>query len=252
MAHDVIYNRFSLVYDELMQGVDYDAWATYLDDLLRARGVGEGGLVLECACGTGAVTTRLSQRGYRMVGSDQSGSMLERAQENARRQGLRIPFVQQDMRTIQAHRLADAVICACDGVNYLTRVADVRAFLHNAHAALKEGGALLFDVSSAHKLAHTLGCNTFGEASDRCVYLWRNQFDENSRLLEMQLTFFIREGEGYARFDETHIQRAHTQEELTRLLHETGFTDVEAYGAFTRDAPSPESERIQFVACKNT
>ena len=64
----------------------------------------------------------------------------------------------------------------------------------------------------------------------------------------MRLTFFQREGDGrYRRFAERHIQRAHTQEELTHALERAGFS-VQVFDAFTRKAPGPESQRLQFVA----
>ena len=78
--------------------------------------------------------------------------MLAAAQEKMRRMGLRIPFVQQDMRALRTHRKMDAVVCCCDGVNYLTGPDDLGAFFRSAHACLRDGGLLLFDVSSAYKL----------------------------------------------------------------------------------------------------
>ena len=190
------YGRFAAVYDELMHGVDYEGWADYLTDLLTAAGVPAGGAVVDCACGTGEITLRLQKRGFGLTGADRSGEMLAAAQKKARTAGIKIPFIEQDMRALCVHKPVDAVVCACDGVNYLLTGGDVHAFFSAVYGALKPGGVLLFDVSSAYKLENVLGMNTFGEDTGNCAYLWRNAFDPRTRLLEMNLTFFTPVGDG--------------------------------------------------------
>ncbi|MFR0882505.1 MAG: class I SAM-dependent DNA methyltransferase [Christensenellales bacterium] len=110
-----MYGDFAGMYDPLMKDVDYDSWAEYL---LRFMGA-EKLRVTDCACGTGEITLRLARAGHIMTGVDISGDMLRIASEKARRAALKIPFVEQDMRKLALHRPQDAIICACDGVNYL-------------------------------------------------------------------------------------------------------------------------------------
>ena len=245
------YQAFASYYDRLMTDVDYALWADYLKDLLQENGVLPGEAVLDCACGTGELTLRLYTAGYRMTGSDISVQMLELAQQKARKAGAKIAFVQQELQSVRIHRRVSAITCACDGVNYLLSKEDVLSFFCAANRALKDGGVLLFDVSSAYKLEHVLGGQTFGEDEPICTYLWQNCFDPISRLLEMRLAFFTPDGKGtYKRFDERHVQRAHTQEELTELLTQAGFSVTGVYDAFTKHAPDETCERIQFVAQK--
>lgn len=245
------YEEFAAYYDRLMADVDYAAWANYLADLLRQGGVLPEQAVLDCACGTGEITLRLHRAGYRMTGTDASERMLELAAQKARKAGAKIAFACQRMQDMCVHKPVSAITCACDGVNYLLSTAEVEAFFNSAHCALKEGGLLLFDISSAYKLEHVLGGQTFGEDEADCTYLWQNCFDPKTRLLEMRLAFFTPNGSGvYKRFDERHVQRAHMQEELTGLLQQAGFSIEGVYDAFTKEAPTPTSERIQFVARK--
>lgn len=247
------YEEFAAYYDRLMADVDYAAWAAYLADLLAQNGVLPEQALLDCACGTGEITLRLHQAGYRMTGADASARMLEIAAQKARKAGAKIAFVRQEMQRICVHKPVSAITCACDGVNYLLSLAEVEAFFQSAYGALKDGGLLLFDVSSAYKLEHILGGQTFGEDGADCTYLWQNCFDPMTRLLEMRLAFFTPNGSGaYKRFDERHLQRTHTQEELTSLLIKTGFEVIGVYSAFSKDAPKKDSERIQFVARKTS
>ena len=248
---DAEYGRFAAVYDSLMRSVNYDAWAAYIVSLLAEKNVRPGDSILDCACGTGELSVRLSKRGFLVTGIDRSEEMLEIAQKKARLAGQKIPFVCQDMRALSLHKPVSAVVCACDGVNYLLTKKDVGAFFDSAFAALKPNGAMLFDVSSAYKLECVLGGQTYGEDTSECAYLWQNAFDPESRLIEMNLSFFVPDGAGkYTRFTERHVQRAHTVEELQSALVKSGFTDCRVYEAFTRSEPNAASERIQFSAGK--
>lgn len=237
------YGQFAALYDSLMRDVDYDGWAAYLVSFLSP-----GTAVADCACGTGEITLRLARQGFRVTGVDISSAMLEVAAGKARGAGLSIPFIRQDMRRLILHKPCGAVVCACDGVNYLDGPESAFRFFQAARKALEPGGLLLFDISSAYKLAHVLGCNTFAEEEGDCAYIWRNAYDDVSRLLEMELTFFQKEESGlYRRFEERHIQRAHSLEELLEGLERAGFEAL-VYEAFTSDPPKAESERLQFVA----
>ncbi|MBQ2699907.1 MAG: methyltransferase domain-containing protein, partial [Clostridia bacterium] len=84
-----MYQRFSSVYDLLMQDVDYTAWAEYLCSILKMEGIEEGATILECACGTGELTWRLYERGYSLIATDLSPDMLQIAQEKCRKKGFR-------------------------------------------------------------------------------------------------------------------------------------------------------------------
>lgn len=240
------YSAFAAGYDRMMGDVDYNGWANYMDGFLKEAGAKT---VLECACGTGSLTVRLARMGYAVTGSDLSEDMLMVARQKALDAGLRfLPFVCQDMRRIALHKPVDAVVCACDGVNYL--LDGVEDFFRAAHAALKPGGILLFDVSSAHKLSTILANNTFAATGEDWAYIWENTWHPRLNRVDMLLTGFLKQGAGYARFEEHHSQRAYSEEELRAALESCGFRDIEVYEAFTRDEPSPTAERLQFVARK--
>lgn len=245
-----MYTAFATIYDELMGDVNYIAWANLYGKIMNHFGIKEG-MVAECACGTGGLTIPLSRLGYKMTGIDLSREMLFEAATKARREGLPIPFVQQDMRQMKLHRPMDAVLCTCDGVNYLTGEKDVKAFFKAAYEALRPGGGLFFDVSTPYKLGNTLGDNLLMQDTPRITYLWSNHFDQATRLLNMDLCFFIKDGDGrYDRMDERQTQRGHTMEELAEWLKETGFTAPQVYGEKDMSAPTANEMRWHFAATK--
>ena len=240
------YSAFAAGYDRMMEDVDYDGWARYIDGFLKEAGAKT---VLECACGTGSLTVRLGRMGYGITGSDLSEDMLMIARQKALDAGLRfLPFVCQDMQKISLHKPVDAVVCVCDGVNYL--LDGPEDFFRAACAALRPGGLLLFDVSSTYKLSAILANNTFAATGDDWAYIWENTYHPRADRVDMLLTGFLKQGTGYARFEEHHSQRAYAQEELTAALQSCGFGEIEVYEAFTREAPSATAERLQFTARK--
>ena len=238
-----MYSNFARVYDSLMESVDRKAWLEYIISLFGDAKIER---VADCACGTGALSIPLAKRGYKVTGLDASEEMLRIAAGNARAERVNVPFVCQDMRRLALHRPADAVL----GVNYLT-LKGAESFFANAYAALREGGMLLFDISSRYKLSTILGNNTFAEDESAAAYIWKNAYDEQTKQIQMELTLFEKQADGrYVRFNESQIQRAHSQREMEGALKRAGFERIEAFDAFTFDAPNEKSERIQFRAIK--
>lgn len=243
-----MYDEFATVYDEFMDDFDYPAWADYYLALLSSRRC-PGGEICECGCGTGSLSLELKRRGAELICSDISDSMLRVASDKARRAGLSVRFVRQDMRRLALPHPVDAVICACDGVNYLLKPGDVKAFFSSARAALKPGGVLAFDISSRYKLEHVLGNGFFGEERPDAAYLWQNTFDPQRCQVTMDLTFFVSAGGGlYRRFAERQVQRAHDAQEILCWLRETGFEDPQVYGDRTFELPREDELRLHFCA----
>lgn len=243
------YTDFAAFYDAMMHDVDYRIWVARIDAIIREQMTNRSELsIVDCACGTGEISCGLAKLGYRVTGVDNSSDMLRFAQDKARRLGLHIPFVCMDMRHFALHKRVDVVNCSCDGVNYLTSRSAVNAFLKSANDALKTCGLLTFDISTRFKLAEVLGGNCFGEDLPACTYLWRNAYDPAEKLLQMDLHIFAREADGrYRRFDEQHIQRAHSDTEIRSMLDENGFDVLAVYDDLTDRPADVRTERALYV-----
>lgn len=244
------YEAFAAIYDTLMDDFDYPSWAEYYVQLMARMGVVPKKMC-ECACGTGSLTVQFAAMGMRVTGVDLSEKMLELAQKKARLNGVQAMFVCQDMCALQLPRPVEALLCTCDGVNYLADDDRVRAFFERAYASVKRGGVFAFDISSPHKLKDVLGNGFFGEERDEVAYLWSNRYDDKDDTVTMDLTFFVHEGdELYRRFSETHVQKAHDPEKLKQLLEEAGFRDVRIYGDKTFEDPKGDENRIHIAAIR--
>ena len=222
-----MYSEFAELYDELMDDVDYARETEKYLSMLRSVCPAARELC-DCATGTGKMAIGFAKRGMKVIASDLSQEMLRVAQKNAMKAGFPVRFIAQDMCSVSLPHRVDAVTACCDGVNYLLTEEKLALFLRSAFDALKPGGALLFDISSYDKLAHTLGDRFYGEDRDDVTYLWQNSWNEKERCVTMDLSFFVKLPDGlYRRFEEEHIQRAWLPDEITGAIAQAGFTGIQ-------------------------
>ena len=240
------YQYLADVYDHMMYDVDYDAWASYLHALLQRHGAKR---VYEAACGTGALTQRLYDMGYDIIASDISEAMLRAAAEKARKTSRDIRYVRQDLCHIEPPRPMDAIVCACDGLNYVN-MDGAKSFASSAYAALKPGGLLLFDISTRYKLKDVMDGQVYYDDSDDAACIWQNRFNEDAGMLTMDVTLFIRRGTLFERLSEQHEQYAHDIERLRRVVLEAGFSSADVLEAFTENMVTEQTQRAQFVCIR--
>ena len=244
-----MYRDFAYVYDELMKDVDYDAWVDFIEKVFQTYQVRPARIV-DLACGTGNITSRLASRGYMLTGVDISNEMLGIAREKSRKQGLFLQYINQDIRELQLHGLVDVIVCMCDGVNYILDDTDLKQVFERVYQYLRPGGLFLFDISSHYKLSEILANNLMAETEGDVNLVWFNNFDEKTNILQMDLTFFVRQGDLFKRFYETHFQRAYKNNEIIDLLRQVGFNIDKVCADFSLDPPSKDSERIFFCSVK--
>lgn len=246
----MIYANFASVYDRLMQDVPYDRWVENLGEIFRRYGIG-GGKVLDLGCGTGNVAVPLAQKGYRVTALDLSPEMLSLAEQKAREAGVKIIFTCQDMREMVVPGEFDLVISMCDSMNYLLADGELRQVFARAAGVLRDGGFLVFDLNSAHKLEKVFGEKTYTLVDEDVAYVWENDYDPGERVCHMHLTFFVRRGNGlFERFVEEHRERAYTIDEVQQALGEAGFRLTGILAEDTLEPPEPDTERIYFIAQK--
>lgn len=246
-----MYSDFAYVYDLLMQDVQYAQWADYIESLFQRFGARKPELVLDMACGTGNLTLELARRGYDMIGIDMSPDMLSCAMEKSAERGLSPLWVCQDMRAFELYGTMDAILCTMDSLNYMENASDMTLVFQLVRNYLNPGGLFIFDMNTPYKLQHILGNNLFYEIRDDITYLWRNEYDPKGKKCIFDLTFFVKEAEDiYRRLEEEQVQKAWTAEEIRLLLQKAGLELMDVYGAFTQDAPSAQTERAFFIACR--
>ncbi len=240
------YGKFANIYDQLMSDVPYDDIATLIDREIKAQQI-KNTIVLDLACGTGTLTKLLRQKGYELIGADSSTEMLMKAQEK----NPGVLFLNQSMEEFELYGTVGAVVCCLDSLNYLTKDGALDTVFRLCNNYLEPGGLLMFDVNTEFKFEHVLADNIFTFDSDDIYYTWENDYTAEERLCDFYLTFFVKHGSQYERFDEMHTERCYSDEEICRALKKNGFSVRKKYNGFTNSEARHNSERI-FYVCENT
>jgi ubiquinone/menaquinone biosynthesis C-methylase UbiE len=237
-----MYQGFASVYDFLMTDTPYDQWYKLLKDTLLKYEF-KGKQVLDLACGTGAMTHRLSKDGFDVMGVDTSNKMLEQAHTKGLEQNLKCKYIQQDIRSLDLFQPYDLIVSFCDGFNYLLSEEDLSMAFSSVATYLKKDGLFIMDLSSEYKLSQVLSNETYTEVHEDIVYIWDNHYDASTKLLEFDLTLFVEDEEGYQRFDEYHQQKAHELVTIERLMKDNHLEILEVLDTNTGLEIKEDSER---------
>jgi len=241
------YTDFAYVYDTLMDNTPYKEWCARITDILRRDGI-ENDLVLDLGCGTGTLTELLAKEGYDMIGIDYSQEMLARAMEKRDESGLQILYLLQDMREFELYGTVKAVVSVCDSLNYLLEEEDVIETFRLVNNYLDPKGLFIFDFNTVYKYKEVIGDATIAENREDCSFIWENYYHEEDEINEYEVTFFVKEGELFRRFEETHYQRGYTPQQMKDFLKKAGLEFVSMADSDTGGEVTPESERIYMIA----
>lgn len=239
------YENFARVYDELMDNVPYEEWAQFLSERLSAYGI-SGGLMLDLACGTGKMTALMAERGFDMIGVDSSVDMLQIARERAAEGCL---YLLQDMREFELYGTVGAVISVCDSINYVTEEEELLQVFSLVNNYLDPGGIFLFDFNTEHKYRDEMGESVIAEDREDVSFIWYNDYDEEEHLNYIDLSVFVQEdGDLFRKFEEQHVQKGYTLEQMKRLLEKAGMVFLEAFDGYTKEKARGDSGRIVIAA----
>lgn len=247
------YSDFAYVYDTFMDNTPYDEWCDYIEATLTEYKVPKE-LVLDLGCGTGVLTRKLRDRGYEMIGVDNSDEMLGIAMEAEYDADIdmdgRILYLLQDMRSFELYGTVRAVISVCDSVNYLTDPKDVTECFKLVNNYLDPGGIFLFDFNTLHKYRDVIGNTTIAENREDCSFIWENDFNPDTNINEYDVTIYMKDDESdmYMRSEETHLQKGYTLDEMISFVKEAGLEFVKAVDADSKSEPDELSERIYIIA----
>ena len=245
------YNNLALVYDKLMEDIDYQAWANYLDQLI-CKYEAPGKDVIDLGCGTGSISLRMAQKGYNVLGIDYSEEMLTQAEQKFRENNITIPLYHQDIRELVMDKTVDIVISTFDTLNYILDEKDIEKIFKKVFEVLKKDALFIFDINTPYKLKEILGDNIFTYNTEEISYIWENDFDDKENICQMCLTFFILDQETglYERFEEFHEQKSYEIDYLIDILHKTGFKVLNVHGELNMEEPKEEDHKVFIIAKK--
>jgi len=254
-----MYGNIAGFYNRYTKDIDYEKIADYIEKIFRKFGLPErsdGGkvpMILDIACGTGALTCILAERGYEMIGLDLSEEMLAEARESAFAKDLDILWLCQDMCKIDMYGTVSAMICITDGLNHITSEKALKTFFLKIKNFIDDGGLVIFDVLSEKYFESVVGSNTFFEDSEEGMCIWTSRYNKKKRICDYDVTFFElvdEESPLYERFDDSVREKAWLDAEIIEASQAAGFVVQKIYNEMSNKNADDASLRKFFVLRK--
>lgn len=213
-----------------------------------------GKQVLELGSGTGRVAVPLARAGCQVTGLDYSAAMIVQAQRRVEKAGVRVEFVEGDMRDFHLGQTFDLVLLPKNTLCHLLTPADFTACLACVREHLRPDGAFILDVlvPSLKDLAHDPLeerplWDTTDPATGSTIHIrQRSQYDPHTHVDALTFTYYL-DGQ-VDRCVELHM-RMYFPEELDTLLEENGFRLLWKAGDYAETPFGPEA-CLQLVASR--
>lgn len=186
--------------------------------------------IIDIGCGTGRHSIELSKRGYSMTGIDLSESLLEKAREKAKQNGVKVDFLRHDARNLPFEKQFDIAIMMCEGGFPLMETDEMNyEILNNVSQSLKGKSKFIFTtLNGLFPLFHSI--NSFhveGVVEGNATYESKN-FDLMT-FRDYNITKFA-DDNGVEKELECN-ERYYVPCEITWLLKTLGFKKIEIFGA---------------------
>jgi 2-polyprenyl-3-methyl-5-hydroxy-6-metoxy-1,4-benzoquinol methylase len=186
--------------------------------------------IIDIGCGTGRHAIELSKRGYSMTGIDLSESLLEKAREKAKQNGLQIDFLMHDARSLPFDKQFDVAIMMCEGGFPLMETDEMNfGILKNVSQSLKQRSKFIFTTLNGlfpifNSIEEFCASNTDG---GNATY-HKNTFDLMT-FRDYNITK-VEDDNGVEKELECN-ERYYIPSEIKWLLNTLGFTKIEIFGA---------------------
>ncbi len=242
------YNKMAKVYDELInEDINYKDIADFLLKIAKRENI-EFNNYLDLACGTGNVGIHVAKEFKENYFVDLSVDMLSEAEVKLRENKVKGKIICQDMCELNLNKSFDLISCVLDSTNYILDDEDLKDYFKSVYNHLNDNGVFVFDINSYYKLSEILGNNIYTYNSEDIFYAWENIFEDE--IVEMDLTFFVREGAVYERFNEIHEERAYTEELIESIFKEVGFKMISKNDGYSDKEVEEKTERILYILKK--
>jgi SAM-dependent methyltransferase len=236
------YSVLAIVYDQMMQHVEYKRWAKYIRKLIKGNG-DFSPKILDIGCGTGQFIKEITALNIPADGSDFSPEMLKIARKRNPLSGfyldsmphlIHIPFSKYNVFT-----------CLYDSINYLQSYYTLTNLFNRVYDLLPEEGLFIFDAVSqsfCQRYFNNLIENEIFD--DEYAYSRRSYYDSKARLQTNLLIIHTPKGI----FEEIHLQKIFSFEKIKRVIKEkTPFQLLAIYDDFSFFDAEEDSNRAHFI-----
>ena len=255
-----MYQRFASNYDRFNNWKDRLAFEMpFIDKQIRnlQQELGDRLSILDAACGTGMHAIAMTKKGYKIAGADLFPEMIEIAQENANSAGVTVDFRAVGFGSLSTEFdpcQFNAVLCLGNSLPHLLSREDVVGALNDFNECLLPGGMLIiqnrnFD-SIMQKKSRWMDPQAFTEGDKEWLFQRFYDFEADGTIRFNIVTFSRTLGADWqVIMDHTRL-RPLLFEDLSALLHTSGFSSIKKFGDMTGNAFDPVTSPNLIIVAK--
>ena len=222
-----------------------DLAAQETEQLIERLGLTPDHRICDLCCGVGRHSLELARHGFAVTAVDRTERYLREAESTAQKEGLDIEFVPADMRDFCRAETFDVVLNLFTSFGYFAAQRDDRQVIENVHRSLKPGGRFLLDLIGKEIIARVFRTHDWHGVDGGMMLEERRIVDSWTRIENRWI--LVRDGKSHEwRFS----HRLYSAAELTALLEDCRFGNVQVYGSLDGSPYDEKAERMVLVAYK--
>ena len=198
--------------------------------------------ILDLACGFGRHSIILAQKGYSVVGYDQSSDYIQQAKKAAKNANVEVIFELTDMRKLAVFQEFDVVLSMSSSLAFYEDDVNIDIFRRICQA-LKPGGNFLFDQANIFWLSECFGIKKHKgskKLQDGLIHNYETTFNATNCVLSRRSILVGKNGRKESGWD----LRYYTFPELSMIMHKIGFKLSSFHGDYDSSPYTVESKRL--------
>jgi len=214
--------------------------------------------LLELACGTGTHSLLLEKYSYKIIATDYSPAMLERAKAKANQANSSIDFRQQDMLSLNVpERPFDVILCLFDSIGYVSTNENISKVLSDIRNHLSSDGIFIFEFWHAGAMLKSydpVRVRRFPTATGEVVRISETDIDYQEQLCHVAYSIYELNKKGsYNQLQETQTNRFFLLKEMESFLKNSGLIPLKWFSGFQdNELINDETWHIVAVAKKRS
>ena len=242
---DDLFAEHHLVRDDKKE---LDEAVAFLEEKLHLN---PGDTVFDQCCGVGSLSIALAEKGYHAHGIDLIPSYAARAERDGAHGADKCTFSAHDAYTYTTPAPCDAAANWWTSFGYSPDDAQNALMLKRVYESLKDGAWFTLDYMNAPQRlkSFTNGDISFSEIKKpTCTIVWESYFDRAQNMIVKKWIYKGNDGKTVEK--QGGGAKVYTQDDLSRLFADCGFTDISFYGSTAGEPANQDSPRCSVVARK--
>jgi SAM-dependent methyltransferase len=202
--------------------------------------------VLDLCCGPGRHSVYLARQGAKVTGVDRSSFLLGKARALAKAEGVKVEWVQEDMRTFVRPEAFDLVINLCTSFGYFEKADEDLAVLQKVHRSLAPGGYFVIELRGKEIFARGFTPSGVEKGKDGTLFVQLREITDDWSRIHSHWVFVRDEQATHVRIDHA----LYSGRELADLLKKAGFEQIKLFGGLDSSPYDMNAKRLAAVAVK--